>query len=308
MCVVIPLFNRYARTASDFFITHLICRFCFHNCREVILWLSLFLLICFQLSCAGLFPHTDRQKQIFLPTVVETKPAPHDASQRYKAFRTAGVYFLPDSYEDANMKERSTDINVDIDYTQMCQKEGYNITFCELPSYVSFPCPYDSKIYRECLEDRPRACREAGYTDSCDSSQQLGDTDRCPWDDSFGKCCNRCDGYEYTVETIPQGYIADGAPCLSCQGNKYRIKINPCEGFVECDLGGAAGAAECVSGTVKKYASCKACPAGCSASCPENADCFQCDGKYCISSCREGFMSFENYYCNQALMCLIPKD
>lgn len=151
MCVVIPLFNRYARTASDFFITHLICRFCFHNCREVILWLSLFLLICFQLSCAGLFPHTDRQKQIFLPTTIHTYPHRKQSLRLMtplsgiKLFGRPAFYFLPDSYEDANMKEGSTDINVDIDYTQMCQKEGYSITFLRASLICQFSLPLCSK-------------------------------------------------------------------------------------------------------------------------------------------------------------------
>ena len=70
-----------------------------------------------------------------------------------------------------------------------CKNNGYNTTSCSLPSYLNEKCPNDYPLYKECKEDPGRACREAGYVNSCSPGRLYANSNRCPWDSSYGKCC-----------------------------------------------------------------------------------------------------------------------
>ena len=189
-----------------------------------------------------------------------------------------------------------------IDTANQCKNEGYTITSCEPPTYVSgAPCPYNDKYYAKCSEDKVRACKDAGYVDSCGDGYVLDSAQSCPYDSSYKKCkCNPCDGYTYTYEqATADGYVTDGF-CLSCNTTKYKRKNNPCVGYYSCECGGEIGTATCKSGSVTKYAVCKTCCENrCTlASCPENHDCEyeECLGKYCDNGCSSGYTDMCTVY------------
>lgn len=234
-------------------------------------------------------------------TPTELKPISLENS-----YQIAAICFLGNNCNNEIGYDKSGD-DLGVDNAELCKKEGFKTTSCELPTYLNGQCPYDNTYYARCSTDNAKACEENGYVNQCETGEQLKEKERCQWDSSYGKCCQTCTGYDYTKDTIPEGYIADGNACNSCNGEKFRIKINPCDGFKECDLGGAVGAKTCMSGTLKKFNSCKGCPSNCFGDCPQGADCFKCDGKFCISQCKTGFWSYENYFCKNALMCLLPK-
>ena len=189
-----------------------------------------------------------------------------------------------------------------IDTANQCKNEGYTITSCEPPTYVSgAPCPYNDKYYAKCSEDKVRACKDAGYVDSCGDGYVLDSAQSCPYDSSYKKCkCNPCDGYTYTYEqATADGYVTDGF-CLSCNTTKYKRKNNPCVGYYDCECGGEIGTSTCKSGSVTKYAVCKTCCENrCTlASCPENHDCEyeECSGKYCDNGCSSGYTDMCTVY------------
>ena len=178
----------------------------------------------------------------------------------------------------------------DLDNEERCRQEGYTQTSCPEGQEPSNTCPYDSNYFEKCVsscpsnyvtcelpyygvgeacdrkyasceKDTERACQELnpGYVDECSTGQQLSD-DRCSYDSSYGTCCNACVGYDNT--SIPEGYVQDGEACTGCDGQEhYKIKPNPCDGFLDCgSMGGEAGAKTCLSGTTTMYDNCKACP------------------------------------------------
>lgn len=171
---------------------------------------------------------------------------------------------------------------------EMCKEEGYHITSCTIPFYLSQQCPYHENYYRNCTEDKSRACLEAGYSADCPSGQIADST--CPFDSSFKKCkCNPCSGYDYSyIHATAEGYVTDGS-CFSCSMIKYKRKTNPCIGFYSCECGGEIGTSTCKSGNVIKFANCKSCCANeCTyPSCPSGYSCRYeaCSGKYCLSGC-----------------------
>lgn len=220
--------------------------------------------------------------------------------------KLAAVCFLGTNCDNSSGFSSSGE-DMTLDYTKMCKNEGFTITSCDVPTYTNTPCTYNPLYFSQCKEDKIRACKEGGYVNSCPTGEQLKTTNRCPWDNTYGTCCTTCVGYDYTESTIPVGYIADGLACESCTGKKYRIKINPCDGYKECDRGGALGSQTCMSGTIKKFDSCLVCPSNCFASCPAGTSCSMCDGKYCINTCQTGYWSYENYYCGNSLACMLPK-
>ena len=178
-----------------------------------------------------------------------------------------------------------------IDTANQCKNEGYTITSCEPPTYVSgAPCPYNDKYYAKCSEDKVRACKDAGYVDSCGDGYVLDSAQSCRYDSSYKKCkCNPCDGYTYTYEqATADGYVTDGF-CLSCNTTKYKRKNNPCVGYYDCECGGEIGTSTCKSGSVTKYAVCKTCCENkCSeTTCPAGYVCEleACSNKYCITGC-----------------------
>ena len=215
------------------------------------------------------------------------------------------------------------DSDFDLNDQDRCYKEGYTVSACP-DGYIlgGKKCPYgpyytdcvatcpsgyktceppyygvgeacDGK-YASCEEDTERACKEldSEFTDTCQSGWKVDPNNTCEYDATFGKCCNLCEGYDYT--TIPEGYIADGAACMDCNGtSKYKIKINPCEGFQDCGvMGGEAGAATCMSGSQIKYDNCKPCPnLGTLTSCPSPFTCTyeECSNRYYKSGCLSGY-------------------
>ena len=73
---------------------------------------------------------------------------------------------------------------------QWCKENGYNITSCSVPQYLSGQCPNGEALYKSCKTDNARACKELGYTNSCPSGQKLKkNSGRCSYDSSYGTCC-----------------------------------------------------------------------------------------------------------------------
>ena len=206
----------------------------------------------------------------------------------------------------------------DLDNAERCRQEGYNQTSCPEGQEPSNTCPYDSSYFEKCVsscpsnyvtcdvpyygvgeacdgkytsceKDTERACQELnpGYVNTCGTGQQLSD-DRCSYDSLYGTCCNTCAGYDNT--TIPEGYVQDGESCLGCDGQEhYKIKPNPCDGFMDCgSMGGEAGAKTCLSGTTTMYDNCKACPnLGEYTTCPSCTICQyeECSGLWYATGC-----------------------
>ena len=215
----------------------------------------------------------------------------------------------------------------DLDNAERCHQEGYTQTSCSEGYEPSNTCPYDSTYFEKCVsscpsnyvtcevpyygvgeacdgkyasceKDTERACQELnpGYVDECGTGQQLSD-DRCSYDNTYGTCCNTCAGYDNT--TIPEGYVQDGEACTSCDGQEhYKIKPNPCDGFMDCgSMGGEAGAKTCLSGTTTMYDNCKACPnLGEYTTCPSCTICQyeECSGLWYATGCATNCTN----YCN----------
>ena len=206
----------------------------------------------------------------------------------------------------------------DLDNAERCRQEGYTQTSCPEGQKPANTCPYDSTYFEKCVsscpsnyvtceppyygvgeacdgkyasceKDTERACQELnpGYVDECGTGQQLSD-DRCSYDNTYGTCCNACAGYDNT--TIPDGYVQDGESCTGCDGQEhYKIKPNPCDGFMDCgSMGGETGAKTCLSGTTTMYDNCKACPnLGEYTSCPSCTICQyeECSGLWYTTGC-----------------------
>ena len=209
----------------------------------------------------------------------------------------------------------------DLNDAERCRKEGYTLTSCAAGETPEGFCIYNSTYFSRCVcpasyktceppyygvgtacgdkyasceEDTERACKEldSEFTDTCQTGWKVDPNNACKYDATFGKCCNLCEGYDYT--TIPEGYIADGAACVDCNGtNKYKIKINPCDGFQDCGvMGGDTGAQTCMSGSQIKYDNCKPCPnLGTLSSCPSPFKCTyeECSNSYYKSGCQSGY-------------------
>ena len=167
---------------------------------------------------------------------------------------------------------------------QDCIDEGYTITNCPDGYRGNKECLYADGYYAECVKACP-----SGYK-KCEPPY-YGVGEAC--DGMYKECqCDYCEGYNYTKDNIPNGYVIDGAACNSCNGERYKVKPNPCDGFLDCgSMGGMAGAKTCQSGNTIKYDNCKSCPnLGKYTSCPACSLCTYeaCSNKYYVTGCASG--------------------
>ena len=224
-----------------------------------------------------------------------------------------------------NEADNGNQDDYELDNAERCKKEGYNKTSCLPGETAENFCLYDSNYFEKCVcpdgyktctppyygvgtacgnkyasceKDTERACKELNpnYTNTCGAGQQLS-SDRCSYDSSYGTCCNTCAGYDNT--TIPDGYVQDGEACVDCNGQtKYKIKPNPCDGFLDCgSMGPDTGATTCLSGSTTKYSNCKPCPnKGTLTSCPSPYTCTyeECSNRYYKTGCQPGYDWNEN--------------
>lgn len=147
---------------------------------------------------------------------------------------------------------------------QWCRNNNYTFAAsdCKQPTYPTKICDNQYPIYRACQEDTAKSCKESGYTykDDC----QLTDT-RCPYNNDYGKCCTACEGFDYTIDTVPEGYIATGTPCTTCDGVvKTKIIEAPCENYMICQYGPlSAQTPSCLQGKKTLYTACKTAEMSC---------------------------------------------
>ncbi len=205
----------------------------------------------------------------------------------------AAVCFVTDmsECEDNIFGNSSNPPDYDFNPRDRCFNEGFIYTSC--PDGYKLggkKCPY-GPYYSECVV----ACLSS-YV-SCEEPY-VGVGEAC--DGKYASCtCEPCGtGYDYT--TIPEGYIQDGESCLDCDGQtKYKVKINPCDGFQDCgSMGGEAGAETCQSGTITKYDNCKPCPnLGTYTSCPSGSVCEyeDCSGLWYATGCKSGYTDYCDY-------------
>ena len=123
------------------------------------------------------------------------------------------------------------------DAVTWCKNNGYNTQTCSLPSFVNDQCPNGKPYYKGCKEDRPRACREQGYVNSCSPGRLYATSNRCPWDSSYGKCCT-------------------ASPSAGCPTD-YKVTCDPSRGSSGTDTCGYTCYRccddTCPSGTSKNY-------------------------------------------------------
>ena len=75
-----------------------------------------------------------------------------------------------------------------IDPDTWCKNNGYEVTGCQVPQYPQGACPYGSGYYKSCETDNIRACKELGYSLTCEAGK-VGDTNQsCPYNESYKKC------------------------------------------------------------------------------------------------------------------------
>ena len=169
----------------------------------------------------------------------------------------------------------------DLDNDKRCIEEGYLLTSCPKGYEPYNYCPYDRTYFEKCVPSCPSdyvTCEEPyfGVGEACDGK--------------YASCeCTPC-GSGYDNTTIPDGYVQDGEACLDCDGKtKYKIKPNPCDGYMDCgSMGGEAGAKTCLSGSTTMYDNCKACPnLGEYTTCPSCTICQyeECSGLWYATGC-----------------------
>ena len=172
------------------------------------------------------------------------------------------------------------------DAATWCKNNGYNTQTCSLPSFVNNQCPNGYPLYQGCKEDRPRACREQGYVNSCSPGRLYATSGRCPWDNSYGTCCSAAPS-----AGCPSNY---GVDCDASRGSSgtdkcgytcYRCCSDVCPSGSKNYSGSYASTTEC--GSTCYY--CKDCTSGetyYSGSYAGSSECGTC--YYCDDTCRSG--------------------
>ncbi|MBP3346444.1 MAG: hypothetical protein J6L86_05390, partial [Alphaproteobacteria bacterium] len=172
------------------------------------------------------------------------------------------------------------------DPVKWCTDNGYNTQTCSLPSFVDGQCPNGKPYYKQCKEDRPRACRESGYVNSCSPGRLYATTNRCPYDKSFGKCCTASPS-----AGCPSDYAVTCDPARGSSGTDtcgytcYRCCSDECSRGSKNYSGSYATTTEC--GSTCRY--CKDCTSGStsySGSYAGSSECGSC--YYCSDTCRSG--------------------
>ena len=179
-----------------------------------------------------------------------------------------------------------------------CIKMGYDKTSCPENYTPSKFCPLDSSYFAECLSDCPSSYK------TCQSPQQ-GVGEVCG-DGLYQDCCTpTCSSeYQYSLDEIPAGYEADGAPCEECDEGglkikeKYKIKEKDCTGFIDCGGDCATGADSCLSGNKVLCEACPSCPnLGTESECPPCSVCTfeECSNLYIVTGCKSGCTDWCDY-------------
>ena len=171
------------------------------------------------------------------------------------------------------------------DAAAWCKNNGYNTQTCSLPSYPNEQCPNGQPYYKGCKEDRPRACREQGYVNSCSPGRLYATSNRCPYDSSYGKCCTASpssgcpSNYGVTCTGSASGTDACGYTCYRC-----------------CDDNCPSGTSKNYSGSVSTYTECgtacrrcKDCTSGSTSYSGSYVGSSECGSCYaCSDTCRSG--------------------
>ena len=154
-------------------------------------------------------------------------------------------------------KCKKDDYYLKCDAVTWCKQNGYNTQTCSLPSFVDGQCPNGKPYYKQCKEDRPRACREAGYVNSCSPGRLYATTNRCPYDKSYGTCCT-------------------ASPSAGCPSD-YAVTCDPARGSSGTDTCGYTCYRccddTCPSGTSKNYTGSYASTTECGSRCNRCKDC-----------------------------------
>ena len=221
----------------------------------------------------------------------------------------SGVCFLPDCAEEDLSGEPGMDINSDSKYCeengyvsscpentaripdstcyrddnyfkcskqQWCKDNGYNISSCSIPQYLSEQCPNGENLYKSCKTDNQRACQDLGYKNSCSSGQKLKkNSGRCAYDSSYGTCCTPTGCPSYTSLTS-SSYGTNGTD--GCEYTcYYTCNMNCPSGTTTSNPGGCGGSTRNGCGTKTCYYPYEAC---CSETCPSSHPYSNCDYGY----------------------------
>ena len=180
-----------------------------------------------------------------------------------------------------------------------CIEMGFTKTSCPSGYKGNKYCPLNNAYFAECIPDCP-----SSYV-TCQSPQQ-GVGEVCG-NGLYKDCCMpTCSSdYKYTLGSIPDGYEADGEPCMECDEGglkikeKYKIKEKDCSGFIDCgDMGCKAGATTCQSGSQVKCSECEPCPnLGTESECPPCSVCTyeECSNLYVVTGCATGCTDWCDY-------------
>ena len=237
--------------------------------------------------------NSGRVREGFKPTLTLPKSLGREEKRQGDKIKFAAACFVTDTTDCSgnefggnNADEDDGGVppggdDYDLDNDKRCIEEGYTQTSCPEGYEPYNYCPYDRTYFEKCVFSCPSnyvTCEEPyfGVGEACNGK--------------YASCeCTPC-GSGYDNSTIPDGYVQDGEACLDCDGKtKYKIKPNPCDGFMDCgSMGGEAGAKTCLSGTTTMYDNCKACPnLGEYTSCPSCTICQyeECSGLWYATGC-----------------------